>query len=142
MRTITTYQPLGEFKKSAIAKKYNYVGVIYAYIATVETMTGTTRQVKVGMTVSPYEMRCYKRPLSDELAFLSVEITSADITKLMKKENVGKGKKATKAVEKVEKACHGAMVENGFFQNSENFTKGGFTMQDVKTIIETTIAGL
>ena len=138
----TSYTSLGDFRKLQV--KGNKIPYIYAFITTIETLAGTTRQAKVGMTVSPYEMRCYKRPISDEVAFLAIRIDCPAFSSLS---NSGlSGKLLAQAQSNLirdlyENTCHNALVSSGFSKDSENFAKDEFTMLEIKEILETTILG-
>ena len=135
----TTYTALSDFR--ALQIKDNKEAYVYAFITTIETMAGTIRQAKVGMTVSPWQMRCYKRPVSDSVAFLAIRIDCPTFALLA---NNGATVKALASYVKTayETPCHNAMVNSGFCKDSENFRKDNFTMADIKTLLETTIKGL
>ena len=135
LRKTCTLESLGDFRSKAV--KGNYEVFLYAFVVTIETMDGPIRQTKVGYTASPYEMRCYKRPLSDEIAFLNIRCESPVLATILN--NWKKGLLTPKQAQDlitplVEVPVHKAMVANGFEKNGETFRKEGFTMNEIKTI--------
>jgi hypothetical protein len=130
-----TLESLGDFRKKAI--KGNYEVFLYSFIVTIETIEGSVRQAKVGYTASPYQMRCYKRALSDDIAFLNIRCESPLIATILNnwKKGVLTQNQAQNLLEPlVEHPLHKAMEANGFEKNGENFRKDGFTMNEIKSI--------
>jgi len=138
MEISTSYQSLKTFKDQQV--KGNKELYIYSFINTIETLTGTIKQAKVGMTTSPYQMRCYKRPMSDSIAFLAIRVHCPAFAKLASmdasKEN---NLELSNLAKDYEKACHNAMVAGGYSKDSETFRKENFTMENVKMILEKTL---
>jgi hypothetical protein len=135
IRKTCTLESLGEFRKKAV--KGNYEVFLYSYIVTIETMDGPIRQAKVGYTASPYEMRCYKRALSDKIAFLNIRVESPVVAAILTEWKKGKltPKQAQNLLEPiVETPVHDALEANGFTKDGENFRKDNFTFNDIKNI--------
>jgi hypothetical protein len=135
IRKTCTLESLYDFRKKAV--KGNYEVFLYSFVVTIETMEGSIRQAKVGYTASPYEMRCYKRPLSDDIAFLNIRCESPVLATILN--NWKKGLLTPKQAQDliaplVEAPVHKAMEANGFTKHGENFRKENFTLGEIKTI--------
>ena len=128
-------ETLGDFRAKAV--KGNYEVFLYSYINTIETLEGTIRQAKVGYTASPYQMRCYKRALTDKVAFLNIRVESPILATILNdwKKSALTQKQAQDLLEPlVEAPVHDALELAGFTKDGENFCKDNFTINDIKNI--------